>query len=578
MFEKDNKRDYAQVVARIQNINVNAPDGKMYSKDITKRELVIAYLNNGQSMTQQGMSMQDALDELLKQLVNRELIIAQFVKMENTGEMVINVADENKAWEAVYQYLDSQIYSQEQAIFQARNESFPSRETGSYSPKYPLPNLISFAERQLDYIDAERKYNETTEADRWAPQANSIPTSETGKEAVKRVLLSLAAQVESVKLSKEDADELKKDKAILTDYTKKNEWYDKIMGKKTGAKWNDWDGFFFIKKLLYNGQMDQVRYEKMQKFYNDRVGTILDLNDNDKATEKIVEIEGYYSDALKAQLSKYSGPAANKDYNAYFEDLKNSGGRTPFVFYHPTDEFFYVKHILLSFSDAQKADITNTIAEKGWANDSFQAQQYREKVAGEIKSFRHFNGEDVVNGEMGINEIYADIVKNVAGREPRVAEKAFDEMIYKYNTDPGIFNNEKGYLIPKKGMASGYVPQFDDGAYKLYDEGRGRPGTLGGCYDAVTEYGVHIMFYSQRLGWEVNTDNKFTGGIVPLRAFTSPLELATYQQSVFETILNIRQNDNFNRVQSDIVGPYIKKDAGNVVKWEKRYKDLWNRR
>ncbi|MDR1094552.1 MAG: hypothetical protein LBL66_10445, partial [Clostridiales bacterium] len=381
LFETNTKKDYAQVVARIQNVNVGTTENPIpYSKEITKRELVVAYLNNGQSLTQQGTGMQDALEQLLDSLIQRELIIAQFLRMENAGDMVVTVADENTAWKAVYEYVDSQIQTQLQSIYAGRNETLPTVETGSYTPTYPASTLLSFLQRQTDYRDEKSVYENTTE--RWTPEPAAVPKADDARklEAAKRALLSLAAQCDGMLLTRDEEAKLKADKAFINNFSNKDKLYAKVMGVKTAG---GWDGFFFIQKLLYNGQLDQVKYNKMLEFYNDQVGTILDMGysvlakdengeyvkDKDgqyaveivnKGEKFLTDIQQYYETALAAQKAKF-GSGASVDYTAYFDALKNSDSKTPVVLYQPTDDFFYVKHILLPFSDAQKADIEKAV-------------------------------------------------------------------------------------------------------------------------------------------------------------------------------------------------------------------------
>jgi hypothetical protein len=395
-----------------------------------------------------------------------------------------------------------------------------------------------------------------------------------------------------MQLTRDEEARLKADKEFINNFANKDKLYAKVMGDRAAS---GWDGFFFIQKLLYNGQLDQVKYNKMQEFYNEQVGTILDVG---KFTR---EIDNYYKTALAAQKVKF-GSGSGVNYTAYFDALKNSDSKTPFAVYQPTDDFFYVKHILLPFSDAQKADITKKIAAEGWNSEGWQAQEYREKVAEQIKSYRHSGGEDVKTAgvqdiakdplAMDIKDIYNEIVRTMTGiSNLQAAEEAFQTLVQKYNTDPGIFNNEKGYLIPPKGkgLSSGYVAEFDRGAYDLFNgvkyqsgtliastesnTAKGKPGELLERY-VVTEYGVHIMYYSQQLGRTLS-GGTLVGGEVSLLDYTSQMRLSTYQQAIFEEWLKTEQQDYFNRKSSEIVNTYIKPDADYVVKYENRYKDLW---
>ncbi len=67
----------------------------------------------------------------------------------------------------------------------------------------------------------------------------------------------------------------------------------------------------------------------------------------------------------------------------------------------------------------------------------------------------------------------------------------FEELIGKYNVDPGMTDEEtlaKGYLVHKDGIL--FMPEFTQGSFS---EGMDAPGDISA--PVVTSYGVHILYY-----------------------------------------------------------------------------------
>ena len=551
LFDRDMNADYAQVVVRIQNIEIGTENGKpvYFSRDITKRDLALTYQNYGSQMQEQGISKEDAVNGVLDQLINREIMVARYERMIISGEIEIGEVQEvqgfNRVWKTVYEYCDAQINSIERSLYTYLGLSAPEYGAPAGENKYPDNNMIT-----KELADQKKDAEKNVVPAKFSLDKSRIPaaTDTNRLDAVKRFMVSTIQGIEARSLSKEEKKLLQADKDFVNDNSKKTELYQKIMGNGELDESKNPEGFFSIRKLIAESQLAQIKYERLQEYYNEKLNA--SVSDN--------EIQAYYNDTLISQRVSFN----ESNLSSYITALKNESGDTPFVFYNPTSEVFYVKHILVPFSESQTAAITAY----GKGKTAAQKTAYRDSMARyNITSYAHKDGNDDTSVEYTMEQIYNEVIMAMGNykNRPDIGERIFNDLIFKYNTDPGIFNNEKGYLMPPpdKGIASGYVPEFEIAAYELfknYNPGDMLPDMV------ITDYGVHLMMYSS------HTEK----GIVKLDDPTSPLRLKTYRDAVSEYILSRKQQEHFDAIQKDIVNQYNRGDT-YIKKYVNRYKDLY---
>ena len=229
------------------------------------------------------------------------------------------------------------------------------------------------------------------------------------------------------------------------------------------------------------------------------------------------------------------------------------------------DSYFYVKHILLPFSEKQTAALT------AYKNDPKNAgKDYRimrdTQMVNETVVYAHVNGENDLSNPKTVNEVFDEIYGAMAlvASNPKEAERKFDELTYKYNTDTGAFGYGKAYAVKRNDDEghSGYMEEFYDGAIKLYDEhkvGEVLPEIV------VTDYGVHIMYFSQAV---------VPGTIRTLNDYLTPGAYKTVRESFAEVIRSTKENNAFTSWQNERI-TYYREKPGTVKTYEKRYKSLY---
>ncbi|MBR2988899.1 MAG: peptidylprolyl isomerase [Clostridia bacterium] len=275
------------------------------------------------------------------------------------------------------------------------------------------------------------------------------------------------------------------------------------------------------------------------------------------------EVLEHYNTLLASQQSKYS------IVDSFYTDVK-SGSVSPLLYY-PNGNYYYVKHILVPFSDAQtsalssyKAQFESVVGESGIA-------QYKNQLGASVTGYAHVNGENS-GSELTIQQIYADIENQIAkvANDPVAREKKFDELIYKYNTDDGIFGNELGYAVKgnfddvssdSEKYDATYMKEFAVAADELYRAGV--EGALSGI--VTTDYGVHILYLSKII--------PTTGKTLGLNDYVSNLNETKVYDLILQSKLTEKRNAEFSKWLSNKIGGY---DAveGKIVRNESAYADL----
>lgn len=263
------------------------------------------------------------------------------------------------------------------------------------------------------------------------------------------------------------------------------------------------------------------------------------------------EIQKTYDTTKAEQESKYS------DASAYETDVK--GGNVSPMIYYANDDYYFVKHILIPFSESQTAELTaykNTYDPNTNGSEE-KIKEKKESLAKQIMSYEHRDGEDY-GQKLTINQIYSDITATMArytSMEDR--DKAFTSLIYKYNTDTGIFGNELGYAVKNVRDYSGndkvydetYMVEFSLAAKDLYEFGN--LGDMSGW--AVTDYGVHILFLSKTIGKN--------GETLGINDYISVAKTNSVKSTIKENLLNDKLDKVFSKKVSDWMGKYNIKGA-----------------
>jgi len=421
------------------------------------------------------------------------LLIEADIRLES-GEIAWTMSDIEAVKHSVYANIDTDLFSIYNQILGERDEPLMKNpETSDISTTYPLfENDYGVQEDEeieyytgtlgqyhdewyLDtdwYIEDSSKY-----ANKYPGYHGSINEKSLGREAMKRLITVYVANGEAL-LNLTDAEEkaIKEDIKKIEEIEKEQgvEYVYPMLGRTT-----------LIKKLYGEGFIKEKKVEMLEKMITDGI------------TASKEEVTQKYNNKLDAQKLLY-----DSNISKYHEAI--TGDEEPLVLYNPEDHYVYVKHILLPFTEEKQTELRDL---EGFVSDEKYQRALQEAVSQTV-AYPHIDGEDDTNRPMTVEQVYNEVRAALAplASSPYAAERKMNELIYKYNTDPGIFANDLGYAVKYKldeGEEETYMVAFAEGAREFRDKNY-KVGQLLDHY-VITSYGVHIMYYAG------NTEQKVKG-------------------------------------------------------------------
>ena len=241
------------------------------------------------------------------------------------------------------------------------------------------------------------------------------------------------------------------------------------------------------------------------------------------------------------------------------------------VNYVPNDSYFFVSHILLEFSDQQKAEYDKLESQrnKGYISQAYYEQKLDLLVQQIVAVEKNENGEVVENSnktaEQVLTEVEVALNSAVTNAEK---DQAFKNLLYKYNQDPGALNSEYLYIIGEED--SQMVETFTQASRDL-----NKNGEYGGISGLVpSEYGVHIIYYAGKVENVFNfanaNDVRFDQEDIEIltKTLLNPLHNKTLFDKIYESLSVAESSAN----ESMYIN-MLKKDL-TITKYTKAYKDL----
>jgi len=542
------ERDYRQVAAYIEAYDienvVRVPDGsaddesettvkKTYrtaAKTIYKRDLVEYVNNNYSTLSQSYSDAASLIKHAMEMLVDTELIINEVDALIDAGAIKWGLTQTNSVKKQIYSAIDSSLISIKNEILERRDQPTISTDSGSVDTDTTYP--VKPEETDDDY---EREDTEV-----WEPSISVYPglsgdsdARSLDREAMRRFIGLLEDRVaDDFRVTAEDREKFDEDIENINNVI-------------------DTRGIEYVYPMI--GQTHLIYYITGKNIERSvKIGSLQSYL-TDSVTVSTDEVVSSYNALLNEQRSLYTA-----DVSAY--DTAMSGSDT--VLYHPNNNYFYVKHILLPFSDAQKNSLTEYKERANVTEDDIKA--FRARLADNIVCYPHVAGEDDKSRPMTVDAVMNEIKATMKPLESNVkrADVAFDDLIYLYNTDPGAFGNNKGYVVKYKlndGESETYMQEFADAARYMRDNLE-----VGSVYyeKVITDYGVHIMYLASAT----------PTGEVSLYDYTTPGELETYYDLLAEPIRTSRESAAYNTWEAEKLRYNYNRHA---TVYEKRYSDLW---
>ncbi len=540
----DNAKYYNQIVASVGE------------REFTKKELLEAFNNYGYQYYQNyGYDMEKAVEATLDSMIDRALLLEEVKK-------VITLTDIEKleVKKEAFDYMQGSIDSHEEAVRKEWDMEISEPES---------------SEEESSLRTNEEKYDAPT-----VYEDGVVSYPEEEKETI--FVGNMTSDTHFTK-AEQRVSETRVSNEAWTRYVKNLQDAAETEGRDTSES----------AVLLYEEErlislLEANKYlEKFQEEFAKNAGVETDL------------VLNYYRENYISQMNTFN---AEDGESLYHEAMKEASSK--YVYYHPNsgNEYVNVKHILIKFSDSQTSEITSLKKQYGIvaqsdleegesadeinnANPRYQEylNRYKEIVSRTTSTFE-LDGETYT---WTYNQVYNYVKSHVTSEsldaETRHYELAskFDDLIYVFNDDDGMFNSEFDYVVNlDTNVTDQMVKPFADGVRAL-DTSNGGAGV--GAMDMVeTEYGFHIIFHdgvAKNLVSEGNINNITDENLLELlcTTMTSPDSDKSLFNYIYDTIGLTNSETAYNNMTTELIANIRTrlKNEGVVIKYYvNNYKDL----
>lgn len=595
----NDERDLNQVVATVQ-INKDAP-----KEEILKKDMIMSYLNYGYMYEQYGYTREKIFTMIIKDLIENRVYIQNAIEEFNSGDSVFDSIPKNKGYD-----------------------------------KWDLDRYL-----KIDETDADEKnhVNEIVEAEYFAKKTMNeiIDAYETQEDEEQKE--SLSEEVRTVPTNAQNAE---KEEPLLS--AKKTYKIDTNSTAERRKAFNKVVKLLDSNGLLgedYNGDLTTSQYY-LELVKDDKESTILEKYEDCIRADIFSKVD--FNEIKTAHENKFN---EQKEWtNAEFVSALSSASTADPILVSNGTGYGYVYNLLLGASTEQTTAISNidktiSVAEKAAKRklilDETKVKDLRsswilsgydfdgEKFTGDYtftKPENSFSFKGVVekikdaiddkpaeykilslteyslNGFIDMMEeyVYGKPQTPVADSNLSVYKKVYapdivnghgeyeeriNELLFAFSTDPGSLNTYKGYVIkpePDGANKEEYMQEFADAGRDLLKNGSDKSYIM-----VATDYGYHVMFYSQVFS---NTDanknlvdylNTFENKNWEDEFDTMMADYVDYEYQdsylylLTDSVISTKVNNTMTTKQRKILNKYVYSSDSYVVRYESRYADLF---
>ncbi len=588
LLTKNTEKDMAQTVATVQ-IDEDAPRDK-----ISKQQVMMAYLNYGYYYVAQGSYTQEqAINMMVDNLITTRILV-QNAMAEFDADQTYPTKNEGKGVWDVERYL-----------------TVKEMTSAKYTASKAINDLIDSYEEKDDTA-----YNKDTLAD----EVRAVPTGATNFEEE----ITDADKQEYV--AKNDGVRYFEGIDIGEKSTARRTAYNKVLKLlENNGLLGDYDGANVKTTAYYKEALKNATESELIEIFETRT------KESIRKAVAFSTLEEKYVEMYTAQKNLSSA-----DYNTALDAATKDN---PMI-YHPAVGYGYVYNLLLGVDDVQKeliGDMDNPALRRQilssttvkdlrstWILNGYDFDLASKKFTGDYAHLEdslpfygdvtllkektdEYSAEYRIDGvtEFGLDAFvqlmeeylygavktgedltgkdlsYYKIVNNNRQKPANYVEK-INELLFAFSTDPGSLNTYKGYKIspvPDLGEEETYMQEFADAGRELLKMGDG-------SYIMVaTNYGYHVMFFSQVLSSADNYDNlidylaSLDGSVSDwAEKFNDMIDnwedyedTDSYLYVLADLVIN--EENAMSKKQEEIVKKY-KNDNSKVKKYADRYADL----
>lgn len=441
---------YSQTVAQIvydKNNKVN----------FTMKDLLEAYNNYGYQLQQNDstLSSEDALKQTAKLMVQRYMLVEEI--KNQIGELT--PGEKNVLMRETYEHINTTLAELEDEI------------------RVEWDRVVNEDDKDEDSSTEEEG---PTEYQEYEPTVERVYYKEEVNGVTK--YKSKLVRVEEEKEPEDESDPGEFVQNITDADVSAEAWkrYIKTLQKNNeelGIKLSDEKAFEEEINRIY-GVLEENKYISK---YQEHLTKNLEID-----STSVVES---YKQKYKRDYELYSN-----NESAYHTAMANDAST---VYYHPNsgNEYVYVTHVLLGFSDETLAKIKNL--EKLYQSNSIEKSVYEAKLkqlqnieTTMIDYYDEKGNKKQISAQLAYEEILNNVSKYDKDVNFELRAKEFNKYIYKYNTDQGILNRDFAYVVNlDTNVEDQMVKEFADEARRLQK----KEGVGAMSEPILTEYGYHII-------------------------------------------------------------------------------------
>lgn len=495
-IEKNTNKYLSQTVATTSN-----------GIKLSMEELIVAFNSYGYKYeSEQSMTREEAIKETLNMEINRTLAV-NFVKNYSGTEydFTITNADLNGVWESVYSYVNTQLSDYETEI---RTEKGITSTTptdaevtkGTTKTAYTAKARVVNGEIELipdeTVVDENQALIGSTENFYQSMMDNrTVSTLEISNLALSRYVKALVKSEEGRNRS-----------------TKTEE----VLSREVERVYNVYLKNMYISKL-------ETEYNKKNPVTEEQVLNKFKALVRDQYATYQLDSSQFYTDATSSSTDNY-----------YIAD---------------ENEFYYVSHILLAYTDEQTALLTTwktqlSTGEISQGDYDSNVEWLKTQITVQAR-----NTDGVYYGTAKSATQILTEIQNAVNSKSLITDKCetFNELIYKYNSDPGIMNAEFNYVVGEN--HSDMVDEFNTASRELFEIGEG---ALSGL--VFTEYGAHVILYTNKVKNVIAYSN--LDSITLEKLATTRLQLGeskTWFDKIYDTCYSTVTASNFSDYEQDLI-------------------------
>lgn len=561
----DKEKYYNDVIVTIGSNNSNI-------KEFTKKDLVEAFSSYGYQYYQSyGYSLEESVNQTIESMVDRALLM----------DVVEKTIDNNDT----YKFTDQERLQIRKEVYDYMLDSIGTYET-KVKTEWKMDVEISEEESTEALRTAEEEYSPTTEYDF---ATNTVIRVEEESETVE-VPSDMPAHFSKSYASKTALNSQVFNEA-WTRYIKALQDNAKSEGRSTKEE----DVLLYEENRLIDLMTNNKYLEKYEDLFFDNTAV---------NTQAVLD---YYKEQYMAQYRSF-----NSDASLYQTAMESASSE--YVYYHldnndsasVKNKYVNVKHILINFTEQQKAEITTLNTLYGITSDNTEENELKKQNSSYQRELQRIISTTKSTFEMS-EEMYREYgsrynFRRVVGKEntyeayaqdiyrfvqeyadgANLKEKCtnFNELVYIFNDDSGFMNSEFDYVVNlDTSIEDKMVKPFANGVRNL-DTANGGDGA-GSMDMIVSEYGYHIIFHAGRCENIVdagNIENIRDESLLKILCTTTTTPESN--KTIFNYIYDKLSLDDslYNNMTQEVIKNErnsLKVNNYVITYYENRYKDLW---